>query len=376
MKWKKSHIKFISLRILEKYRQFLLSSHGYPSKGIMSAGMLCDIEDPTVNKTHGDVVHPCVKYIEEGFEGHHWWMVYTPFYSENDKLENPRLCYADAVEGESPTKWRFYCQIADTPEIGYNSDPTLLFEEGCLYVFWREYQTTKAKSQGFTGLTVGCRIEKKTITYFSKPLLTEHSKFADKEVSSTIISFNGGFKAYAIHADFVPKYVFRIPSYIAGKLYEYKAVFLLDALGIANIIKSHGVAIWDSKSLEQTFSYRKTIPFENSSKLYQPWHIEVFGDNADKDKSLYAVVLSRQRHGRICLAKNMDDRTFLLYDNPLLTSKNTTSIGLYKPSATIVGNKFYLFYTIHDNKDYNLHKLFVTSADWKDIIRKIENLQK
>jgi hypothetical protein len=366
-------MKFFYLRTLERFRRFLLSCHGYPSTGVISAGIPCNVEDPTKDITYGDVVHPCVRYIEEAFEEHQWWMVYTPFYAENDKLENPRLCYADATEGETPTEWKFYCSIANTPETGYNSDPTLLFEDGCLFVFWREYQTPKAKSKGFTGLTVGCRIQDKHITFLSKPLLTEQLKYADKEVSSTFMSNNGVFKAYAIHADFVPNYVFRVPSYIGCKLYDFKIVFLLDAFGIANINKSHGVAIWDSDSIEQTFDYRKTVQFENSSNLYQPWHMEVFRDCVNEDKALYAVVLSRQRHGRICLAKSMDGETFRIFDKPLLTSKNTESIGLYKPSAVIVGNKFYLFYTIHDNKDYNLHRLFVTSIDWKDLLRKIDN---
>ena len=80
--WRKSHIKYLTLRALEGCRRFLLSCHGHPSKGIMDAGVPCNVEDPTGDITHGDVVHPCVKFIEEGFEGHQWWMVYTPFYAE------------------------------------------------------------------------------------------------------------------------------------------------------------------------------------------------------------------------------------------------------------------------------------------------------
>lgn len=372
--WRKSHIKYLTLRALEGCRRFLLSCHGHPSKGIMDAGVPCNVEDPTGDITHGDVVHPCVIFIEEGFEGHQWWMVYTPFYAENDKLENPRLCYADAAEGELPVEWKFYCFIADTPKAaGYNSDPTMLFKDGKLYVFWREYETLRAKQNGYTRQTLGCCIHEKQITYFSDPQLTEDSEIGDKECSPTIISSNGAFKAYAVHTDFYPSYVFRFPSYIGGKLYDYKIVFLLDALGISDINKCHGVAIWHSESLERPFQYIKTVPFEKSSRLYQPWHMEVFEDSVNADKSFYAVVLSRQRHGRICLAKSIDDEAFRFYNVPLLTSKNTDSIGLYKPSAVLVGNKLYLFYTIHDSKDYDLHRLFVTSADWNDLLRKLTN---
>ena len=373
MSWDKSDIKRIELGALERYRRFLLSCHGYPSKGVMHGGIPCHVEDPTMDATHGDVVHPCVRFIKEGFEGHQWWMVYTPFYAENDKFENPRLCYADAADGTPPKEWRFYCSIADTPATGYNSDPTLLFNDGHLYVFWREFKSPKAMADGFKAVTVGCEIREKQITYFPKTLLTELSEYTDKEVSSTVIPHQEAFRAYAIHADFVPDYVFRVPSYIGGKLYDYKIVFLLDALGISDINKSHGVAIWESDSLEQSFRYTKTVPFENSSKLYQPWHMEVFEGAEADNKSLYAVVITRQRHGRICLAKSVDGETFRFYDKPLLTSKNTGMIGLYKPSAVLVENKFHLFYTVHDKKDYNLHRLFVTSADMGDLLRNLEN---
>ena len=101
--------------------------------------------------------------------------------------------------------------------------------------------------------------------------------------------------------------------------------------------------------------------------------MEVFEGGEADNKSLYAVVITRQRHGRICLAKSEDGETFRFYDKPLLTSKTTGMIGLYKPSAVLVENKFYLFYTVHDKKDYNLHRLFVTSADWGDILCNMDN---
>ena len=82
------HMKQTILKLLENYRRFLFACHGYTSNGVMPKGVPCNVEDPTIETTHGDVVHPCVRYIEEGFEGHQWWMVYTPYYAGNDKLEN------------------------------------------------------------------------------------------------------------------------------------------------------------------------------------------------------------------------------------------------------------------------------------------------
>lgn len=135
---------------ITKYKNFLFQIHGRPIKGILSKGVPCTMEDPTPDKTYGDVVHPCVRYIPEGFEGHQWWMVYTPYYGKTDGMENPRLCYADAKEGEVPTTWKFYCIIKDKPEKGNNSDPTLIFHCNKLYVFWRENETDHAKDFGYS----------------------------------------------------------------------------------------------------------------------------------------------------------------------------------------------------------------------------------
>lgn len=361
-------MKQFVLKGLECYRRLLFACHGYTSKGMMPKGIPCDVEDPTISITHGDVVHPCIRYVEEGFEGHKWWMVYTPYYAENSKLENPRLCYTDASKGELPTEWKYYCSIVGMPEKGYNSDPTMLFYNGQLYIYWRENKTPKAKAHGYSRITVGCRVCEKQISFFPDYQLMETSSLFDKEVCPTLLERNGTFHAYSIHVDWNPKYVFQIPSFLASKLYKYKIIYLIDALGWGDINKCHGVVIWNSDSLERTFCYSRTVQFENTSKLYQPWHMDIFQSSDQKSDTLYAVVQSRQRLARICLAVSFDGETFRFFDKPLMTSKTAGMTGLYKPTAVQVGNKFYLFYTVCDNKNSNLHRLFVTSMDWKDLL--------
>lgn len=367
--------KQILFRFIEKYRRLLFAFHGYTSESVLPSGTSCHVEDPTMEITHGDVVHPCVRYIETGFEGHKWWMVYTPYYAENDKLENPRLCYADAKVGDVPSEWRFYCTIVNTPHTGYNSDPTLLYNNGLLYVFWRENNTPKAENYGYTRLVVGCVVKNRTISFLSNYQLMEASLFFDKTVCPTFIKRNGGYRAYAIHVRWDPIFVYRLPSSLASKLYKYKIILLIDALGFCDKNKSYGVSIWDSDSLNETFDYIKTIQFEKSSRLYQPWHMDIFDSIIDNRNDLYAVVQSRQRHARICLAKSNDGETFRFYKRPLLTSKTTKMIGLYKSTALQVGEKLYLFYTVLDNNDGSLHKLFVTSIDWKCLIEKVDDLE-
>lgn len=359
------------LKLLENYRRLLFACHGYTSNGVMPKGFPCNVEDTTIETTHGDVVHPCVRYIEEGFEGHQWWMVYTPYYAENNKLENPRLLYADALQGEPPTEWKFYCNIVNTPETGYNSDPTLFFDGGQLYVFWRECLTTRAKELGYSMQTVGCRVHEHQLTYMNDPLLTESSTLTDREVCPTFIASGENYRAYTIHMGWHPSFIYHIPPKIGSFLFRYKIIYILDALGLCNLTKSFGVAIWSSSFLNHTFRYLRTVQFDNMSKLYQPWHMDIFKSSLKEDSSIYAVIQSRQRHARICLAKSLDGELFFFFNKPLLTSKTIDMIGLYKPTAVQVGNNLYLFYTAIDNKDDNLHRLFVSAMNWEDVLSKM-----
>ena len=99
--------------------------------------------------------------------------------------------------------------------------------------------------------------------------------------------------------------------------------------------------------------------------------MDIFKSSLKEDSSIYAVIQSRQRHARICLAKSLDGELFCFFNKPLLTSKTIDMIGLYKPTAVQVGNNLYLFYTTIDNKDDNLHRLFVSVMNWEDVLSKM-----
>ena len=45
----------------------------------------------------------------------------------------------------------------------------------------------------------------------------------------------------------------------------------------------------------------------------------------------------------------------------------------YEPTALIVGSNLNVYYTVRDNNDYKLNKLYVTSINWKYLM---ENLKK
>ena len=365
------------LSLLRGYRKLLYILHGRPLNGLLDKGMLCSVEDPTFDLTHGDVVHPCIRYIEEGFEGHKWWMVYTPYYSGNDSVENPRLCYADSNENDFPTKWKFYCTIKEKPDMGYNSDPTMLFKDGKLFVFWRECNTPNTKKNGCSYATFGCEIKGKTVSYIPDAQLISkienHSGIVDKEVSPNFMVFNNNIIAYAMHLRFTPNFIFYLPSRIGSFLYRHNIFNIFDALGICKEERSLGVALWKGTSLNNTFQYEKTVNFSNVCRLYQPWHMDIFIDkSANNDKVVYAIIQTSMKFTDICIAWSKDGEHFCFYKKPLLTSTTIGMEGLYKPTAVIVGNTFCLYYTIRDNQDPRLNRLYVTSISWSVLLQLLE----
>ena len=77
--------------LLKQYRKFQYWVCKRFHYGIMSPGVFCSHTPYEEEFNHGDGVHPCVRYIPEGYLGHKWWMVYTPYYASNDKTENAIL---------------------------------------------------------------------------------------------------------------------------------------------------------------------------------------------------------------------------------------------------------------------------------------------
>jgi len=364
-------IKFFTV-FAKKYRRFLYLIHGIPSTGIMSSGSPCHVEDPTIETTHGDVVHPCVRFIEDGFEGHQWWLVYTPLYAGDDSLENPRLFYSDAKVGQIPTEWKFYCMIKDCPRYGYNSDPTMLFKDEKLYVFWRECDTPTTKKQGCSHATMGCSVKNHTVTYFTTPLMTEGNPSDDKEVCPTFISTIETLKAYAMHLHTpVPKIINFLPSKVGSFIYRHHLLAIAEGLGLYDSAKSRGVAVWEGLSFEKSFHYKKTAKFKNVSSLYQPWHMDIFIGMMNGKEMLFAIIQSSIKFADICLAWSEDGENFRFFNKPLITSRNIKMDGLYKPTALVVGDIFFLFYTARDNNDHHLNKLFVTSMKWSSLLQQL-----
>lgn len=342
--------------ILSLYRKLQYKLCRRLEYGTMPPGELCTHTPFEEEINHGDVVHPCVRYVPEGYLGHKWWMVYTPYYAANDKTENPILCYGDNETNNPPTHWIVAYQVQGQPAKGYNSDPTLFYDNGKMYVMWRENMTERCDKAGYVRATFGAEVLKDSIGDVFGPLVGTKDVEEDAEISPTFIKMNEGkYRCYAMHLRFHSPFVQNANPLIKKVLETF--VNITDILGIWSLQKGYGYTIWESDDIKTTFSYKQTLKFSNCNKLYRPWHMDLFEGN---DK-LYAIVQSNQCNADICLAESFDGVHFRMYTRPLMTNKICGKVGIYKPTSGVVDGNFFLYYTAQDIDNRALNKMYLTT---------------
>jgi hypothetical protein len=88
----------------------------------------------------GVAVHPSVYYKPDGWNGHKYWMAFTPYSNSNNQLENPSIvCSDDGNTWTVPAGLTNpVVPVVNDPAGGYNSDPNLFVDAaGLMYMFWR-----------------------------------------------------------------------------------------------------------------------------------------------------------------------------------------------------------------------------------------------
>lgn len=356
-------------KLLSYYRKLQYAVCGREQFGVMPPGVPVSIESFRYEENHGDVVHPCVRYIAEGFEGHYWWMVYTPYYGSDSSMENPILCYSDEKNPNNPPiYWNVYGLVNEKPQDGYNSDPSLLYKDGQLYVFWRENYEWSDEPHKYIRVTYVARVENKKFITDRKEILYTEDKEVDAETCPTFMTNeDGSVAAYAMHLRFHSAKI----KQMKPKLRRLLNILTLitDLLGFYSQQKHFGIALWKQKGvITEPFEYKKTIKFANCNKLYRPWHMDIF----DWQGKRFAIVQSNQSNADICLAVSEDMEHFSMYKKPLLTNLTIGKLAIYKPCAGVTPEgKFYLYYTAQDKENRYLNKLYLTTIYFNDLLAKI-----
>ena len=323
----------------------------YPQQ-TMPIGIHVEIKTPEQDKYRNDCLHPCIRFIPEGFMGYNWWMVQTPFYGRNNKIENPILYFSK--DKTFPLNWECMGIIRDTPLIGFNSDPTLYYEDNKLWIFWRECSTPLCDSLNVLRATVGFSTTD-CIHYSSfQVYLTDNHPDKDAEQCPILIRKENKYLFYAVHYGYNP------------------------------VRKNLGIAIWEGTSLENPdFKLKETPPFKSvytrdawkqliTKKHYwfipiplkfDLWHFDLFEYN----NSLY-MFSSSEWGDNIMLSVSDDYINFKTLQKPLINTHYTENIErnwkyYYKPTGYIKDELLYLYYTASGEIDEDRNKLYYTKGE-------------
>jgi|GEM_PF-1519959 len=353
--------------LLKLYRGIIYAFFDRQQKQVMPKGILCQVRtnDLSFEKYKGDVIHPCVRYTEQAFRGFHWWMIYTPYYNANASLENPILCSGTTDYDNAPTNWTIETLIRDTPQKGYNSDPTMFFNDNGLNIFWRENDTERTRNDFVYRAIYGIVLTQNNQLNIDKPILTEKDKFYDKEVSPTIISYNGRYLAYAADVKLKNKRIHFKNTFMEKIISSF--VKGLSVFDIYNEQKSYGIAIYESILNHFDFQYKKTVKIASCNKLYRPWHFDFF----EYDNKLYALVQTNQFNADICLAVSDDYETFRMFKKPLITQSSIKKLGLYKATGMVQNGIFHLYYSAQDKENRSQNKLYYSKYNFEQLLLEI-----
>ena len=303
-------------------------------------------------KYHNDCLHPCIRY---DVENDIYIMAQSPYYGENNQVENPMLYKSDDYK-----VWEKGLLMTDTQETGYNSDPNIcLTKAGDLIYLWRECGTPLCDSLGCYYATVGGIINDGKLKQ-KQVYVINRWEYGDTEQCPILLEHDGSYYIYAAWYQYVPER------------------------------KDKGIAIWKGESIKHLdFILQDTISFNSvytvdklvniplfghifylSKPLYHDlWHFDLF-EYGDK---LYMISVA-EKGDNIMLSVSEDWTHFRTFRKPLVNNHYTENYCgyrqyYYKPSAFIKNDTLHLFYTANAKDDPNRNQLYHTSTPVKRLMK-------
>lgn len=318
----------------------------YPQQQ-MSHGIHIPIQIPDP-KYHNDCLHPCVRYVSNGFLGHKWWMIQSPYFNRNSKIENPLLFFSD--DEDIPTHWTFFCVVTDTPKNGYNSDPNLFIEENKLWVFWRECFTENCTKLGVDVAVFGKFTEDGK--NFSEPILMlSQNDLLNQDMlqSPVLMKIRNKYCFFTVHYEYKPR-----------RKNKSVLVWESNSLIIPNFQFKHNCNIQSTYTCDKLKQVNLfgALFFIPKPLKHDIWHIDLFF----MDKYLYLVSVSEWGDNLI-ISKSTDCVTFTTSRIPLLNNhaiemKTKERTYFYKPTV-VIHNKLLLFYTVTKNNSNHLYLTYL-----------------
>jgi len=305
----------------------------YPHQS-MPVGEVINIKTPE-EKYHNDCLHPCIRYYKTPFAGFHYWLVQTPWYLYNDKIENPILYKTNDL-----TDFGDGVVVCDSHGCGYNSDPAIFRDGDKLYVFWREYQTSLCNDLGCQKVTVGVYTHD-GVTFSDKVVyLVDNNIDSDTEQCPILIKRKTKegerYYFYATWYQYKPE-----PHNKGIAIWEGTSLVIPD-FQLINLAPFDSVYTCDKVKQKKIGNHLWFIP---KPLKFDLWHFDLL----EYQDRLYMISCSNMGEN-IMFSESEDYVHFKTRRSPLINAhyceKNEVPRqNLYKPSGFIQDDIFYLYYT-------------------------------
>lgn len=278
-------------------------------------------------------VHPSIQYRKDGFAGHQWWLVSTPYPHSTGVFENPCVYYADSNDDGTPP--RVFTPIPNNPIVkvrsntDVNSDPDLLIDDdlGKMFLISRQNNTIYGNAAYLQESTDGINWTERGYKEESKIIASNKIgpfNGLSELVSPSLLKLNGKYRYFALAT--------RANSVKDDKANTGKFLYFYN--GDSN----------ELKSANDCFEYTGISPLIGNHISY--WHADSFYD----EQSGYIYIIASGRSytnwkndyvNGMWLAVSKDGgKTYTAYPRPLLLGR------FYRPTATLDENRNLVIYGV------------------------------
>lgn len=255
--------------------------------------------------------HPKVLYCEEGWNGHKYWMTYTPFPENDNTYENPCIAYSD--DGVNFISGGITNPIEDTPmengvKIGYNSDSHLVLANNILECWWRTHYQSGSNAN---------------YEVIYRATSTNGFEWSEKEE------------------------LFRVNDASAGSCLSPAVIYENNIYKIWAVYKQQFVKYYESADGTNWTEIRDIFVDNPDYPTYRIWHIDITHTNKGYEfVGCYHPIWNYDDNRYIYYATSEDNVT---YTKPILVltqgpNGNFDSTELYRPSLVRLDNRVMLYY--------------------------------
>ena len=333
---------------IEKIKTFEQYNSFYNSMIKGTANPLTALNIKTYEGGKNQPTHPKVLYFKNGWNGHKYWMCYTPYPNNNNDEENPCITYSD--DGYNWSEVGISNPIDRPVPKNYFSDPHLVYREDTdtLECWYRECNNDRYSSD-YNKEMIWRMTSTDGLTWGNKQELFTYNDKMDSVISPSIIYDEGKYKIWIVYKRQSLKYY----ESVDGTNWEY----------IRDI---------------------QVNPPDN----FKVWHFDII-----KTSKGYEFVGCYQYNGKpdgnnyIYYSKSSDNITYS-YPVRVLANGPTDSfddLELYRPCLLEVENKYMMYYGAQKNiKIWSiglvetpsmelLNALLVSNTERKNALKNIED---